>query len=98
MELQACCGTCLKPLQKGVHKGKEQLWALGIAAMFLKDPAYIDLADLELRGDLIGPTRPTTEGLLPSYEEPMAVVLSEDILGRTCRRMLLEMDTAEVGD
>lgn len=81
-ELQACCATCLKPLQKGTHKGREQTWALGLSAMFQTDPAWVDLGDLETRGDIVGGPRPLPDGTVPSPEPPMPVVLSEGILGR----------------
>jgi len=66
--------------------------------MFETDPAWVDLGDLETRGDIVGGPRPLPDGTVPPTEPPMPVVLSEDILGRTRNRMILEMDPAEVGE
>lgn len=56
--LEACCAVCLKPLRRGLHRGRLQLWALGLVALFERDPSCVDLEDLQAHGDIVGGPRP----------------------------------------
>jgi len=49
------CATCLKLLQRGAHRRRQQIWALGLAEQHAHRPGQVDLADLEAGGFLLEP-------------------------------------------